>query len=103
MTSSINQAKGNFVNFVRIRQHKLLNSYHATSYKVKNWLKDYAKFRLSDSINGYLLLFVMVYLLIELLYNYALFYQMSVNTSLLRIEDIETYSKVVSGIGIVSV
>lgn len=100
MTSSINQAKGNFVNFVRIRQHKLLNSYHATSYKVKNWLKDYAKFRLSDSINGYLLLFVMVYLFIELLYNYALFYQMSVNTSLLRIEDIETYSKVVSGIGI---
>lgn len=58
------------------------------------------RIKISRNINVFLLVLIFLYLIIELVFNYVLFTQMSVATSTVKIDVVETFAKIVSGIGI---
>ncbi len=99
MINDTNRIKMNLLDVLNNKKVNYKNKLSYSFYQISIWFKHYRKFRLSDNINFYLVLIIFVYLIIEILFNYTLFYQMSVRTSAKRIEDIEFYSKVISGIG----
>lgn len=82
-----------FVYFIDRTKYRFYMGY----VKLAHYFRD---FRMTKVINFNLLGLIALYLVIEVLFNYILFSQMSIHTSTSTIDDVEFYSKIVSGIGI---
>lgn len=82
-----------FVYFLDRTKYQLYMTY----VKLAHYFRD---FRMTKVTNFNLVSLIALYLVIEVLFNFMLFSQMSIHTSMNNIEEVEFYSKIISGIGI---